>query len=702
MSLRKTEKLAGWLRRGGGRHVAALLLYLTIALWALRAVLPAPASTLPYPLDAGPARWKLLNIGDQSLTAWGVSRNARTILTAPGALFQAEQCYPLQNSLTLGEHMVGDGLLGALPYLLTRNPILTYNAVALLSLWLAAAAMYSLTYYWTQSAAASFVAGLLFGFHPSRLGDLVHLHVIHNQWTPLAILFADRLFTRRRWRDALGLTLFVCLGLLGSFYQVLVLAIIGAGYGAYLLSRTLPRLVSLLPKLALFLAATAALAYAVFFPYLRTKSLWGVLEGRGRILNNPSDFAFGAGAYPGSVLLLLASIGLFVALARKGEDQRADPRLPLAICSLLLLWASTVSLPVPLTSYRIPSLYLLAGEALPGLGAVRAPAAVRSGIYLVGALFAGMGLAWILENLCGAKRGAATVLLSGAALAEIFFPPLSRLSFAKTLEYQPYLARPLPGVVELYRRQAPGPILDLPLSFTKVGFIPWMPHYVFMSAFHHQPVAACYNSFITDVQWEIERLAKRLPDPVAADALYGLGFRTVMLHYELLSTSGHLIRMVNMPSSKTHMVKSGQVLFHTAFRLLGTGKTVADLGVLEAGTEGSLFPEIASPPEALVAFRLRNRSQAIFIHPAPIEPTPLLVSWRDGSGRVVKQEATKALLPLALGPGEEAIRRLRVEVPRKMGAYTVSLAPAGQPALVLAKREVRVAKKSFVGKGPEK
>ncbi len=701
MSLSKTEKLEQSLHRRPGRHVVPLLFFVAVALWALRVVLPAPASTLPYPLEAGTARWKLLNIGDQSLTAWGVSRNARTILTAPGALFQAEQCYPLQNSLTLGEHMLGDGLLGALPYLFTRNPILTYNVAALTSLWLAAMAMYWLTYYWTGSAAASFVAGLLFGFHPIRTGDLIHLHVIHNQWIPLSILFADRLFARRRWRDALGLTLFACLGLLGSFYQVLVLAIIGVGYGGYLVFRNMHCLLSLLPKLALFFVATASVAYAIFSPYLRTKSLWGVLEGRPPILNKLSDFAFGGYGYPGSVLLLLASIGLFGAALRRGEDKRLDPRPPLALCCFLLLWASTISLPVPLTGYHIPSLFLLAAKSLPGFTAVRAPAAVRSGIYLIGALLAGMGMARLLANVSGSRRAAATTLVTAAALAEVFFPPLSRLSFGKTVEYQAYLARPLPALVELYRGQPPGPILDLPLSFGKVGFIPWMPHYVFMSAFHHRPVAGCYNSFITEVQWEIERLAKRLPDPIAADALYGLGFRTVMLHYELLSTSGHLMRMVNLPSSKTHMVKSGQALLHTAFRLLGSGRTVADLGVLN-GAEGDMPVQIASPPKARIGFRLRNRSEAIFVHPAPIEPTPLILAWRDGSGRVVKRQGAQALLPLALGPGEEAIERLDVEVPRELGAYTVSLVPARQPALVLAKRDVRVVRARFGGKARRK
>jgi len=58
--------------------------------------------------------------------------------------------------------------------------------------------MYALVYFWTGSVSAAFVAGLLFGIHPGRIGDPAHPYVHGNQWTPLALLFAHRLFARRR------------------------------------------------------------------------------------------------------------------------------------------------------------------------------------------------------------------------------------------------------------------------------------------------------------------------------------------------------------------------------------------------------------------------------------------------------------------------------------------------------------------------
>jgi hypothetical protein len=91
--------------------------------------------------------------------------------------------------------------------------------------------MYTLGYAWTKSFGAAFVAGLLFAFHPARISDPVHLNVVGNAWTPLALLLAHRLFQRRRWRDAAGLTFFAGLQMLESFYPLFTLAIIAALHG---------------------------------------------------------------------------------------------------------------------------------------------------------------------------------------------------------------------------------------------------------------------------------------------------------------------------------------------------------------------------------------------------------------------------------------------------------------------------------------
>jgi len=154
------------------------------------------------------------------------------------------------------------------------------------------------------------VVGLLFGLHPTRIVDLAVPFALGNQWTPLALLFAHRLVTRRRWRDAAGLTLFVNLQTMESLYPLFALAVVGGTYAVYLLARNLPALPALAPKLVAFGAVTAAVAYAILYPL--------------------SDFAPGGAAYPGSLLLVFAAVALVDRLrrARPSAQWSARPESP--------------------------------------------------------------------------------------------------------------------------------------------------------------------------------------------------------------------------------------------------------------------------------------------------------------------------------------------------------------------------------------
>src|SRR5213594_67486 len=127
-----------------GSAMAAGALYLAVALWATRVVLPAPGSLLPYPLHLEDKAFLRIYQGDQRLVVWTIARNARALLASPMRIFDSEQCHPIRNALAFGEHMLGDGLLGLVPYWLTGEPILTYNVVLMLTLWLPAVAMYAL------------------------------------------------------------------------------------------------------------------------------------------------------------------------------------------------------------------------------------------------------------------------------------------------------------------------------------------------------------------------------------------------------------------------------------------------------------------------------------------------------------------------------------------------------------------------------
>ena len=96
------------------------------------------------------------------------------------------------------------------------------------------------------------------------------------------------------------------------------------------------------------------------------------------------------------------------------------------------------------------------------------------------------------------------------------------------------------------------------------------------------------------------------------------------------------------------------------------------------------------PPGAFVLMPFHNSGSATYRHPDPIEPTPLLVRWYAPGGALVREYRMRALLPLALGPREQALRPVMLPVPDVVGEHLVTIATAVSPDLVLSQRILTV------------
>ena len=144
-------------------------------------------------------------------------------------LFDTEHCAPLERSMILGVSLITMGIIGIPILLVTGDPIVTYNGALVLQTAAAAATMYALAVEWTAVPAAGIIAGLLYGFHPVRLGNVTQPGELDTTWTLLAIFFARRLFARGRWFDAIGLGAACALLIAASFYQTLAASIFARG-----------------------------------------------------------------------------------------------------------------------------------------------------------------------------------------------------------------------------------------------------------------------------------------------------------------------------------------------------------------------------------------------------------------------------------------------------------------------------------------
>lgn len=662
--------------------------YLAVVAWLLQSVAAAPRTSLPHVGDEilHDVFWRALERGDQQMVVARTAYVAETAPTRPWRLGDDRQCHPLAGAARLGEHMLGFGLLAVVPYHLGgRDPVLAYNVALALTLLIPALAMYALVLYWTRDRLAAFVAGLLFGFAPVRVLDPTHVFVHGDLWSPLAILCADRLFVRERWRDAAALAAVLVLAQLESVYPLVSLALVGGVYGTVLAVRFRHRLVALAPKLAAVAAIAGGAAAMLFLPYLEMREVWGVLHGRPALPLPARELLPGATswAYPGHVLLALAAVGLFGRARRPWRDRPYDPRLPLLAGGLLSLWVVLAPVPIPGTGIVVPSGMGLLMALAPALEAARALTVVRIGLTLALAFLAGAGVHLLLAGRARPWRLAGGVAVTAVALAELLWAPAGRPWRGTYDAWSPPGVEP--ELAALVQRAPEGGVAEYPPP----GLPPGLGHSVFLAAYHRRPTAACYNSFQTPLQDEVTRAVGALPGPDALDALYALGFRSVLVHWEyLLEQTKDAVRshLPQAASANVRLARIGAVGEHELFAIEGRLDTVADVGVIRAGSGA---PQTVQPPAAEVGLKFRNAATVRFRHPEPIQPTPVVFRW-SRTGTTVERPG-RLLLPVSIAPEAVVERRVPVSLPPDPGLWMLTVHLAEGTQRTLASRLVTVA-----------
>lgn len=176
------------LKSGWVAAAASLLAYTVITCAIGRDVLAQLGSTIAN------------DSGDPLLTA-AILKWSATHVPLTEAWYQFPIFHPTRDALTFSEHLLGLSVIASPIYWVTRDLVVTYNLVLLLTFPLCAMAMFGLVYRMTGSVAAAFVAGLAFGFAPYRVSHLGHIQILAAFWAPLALLGLHAYLetSRRRW-----------------------------------------------------------------------------------------------------------------------------------------------------------------------------------------------------------------------------------------------------------------------------------------------------------------------------------------------------------------------------------------------------------------------------------------------------------------------------------------------------------------------
>jgi hypothetical protein len=480
--------------------------------------------------------WKIVVGMDHYFVVGLVSRNARTLMTAPHRWFDAEHCFPAHHTLAFGEPLTTMGVLGVVPYWLTREPVLTYNIVVVAMALIGALAMFYLVSEWTACPPAGVVAALLYAFHPYQLQDPVHPYSTDSSWAVVAILFGRRLLADGGWKNACVLAAALCLQLGSGSYAVVAAFLLACPLGMWLICayglRGRPAL-----QLGVALAFAGLVAVLMFAPFLELRSA-GALPARPlQIFNPPEAYLPGHPGFPGWPSLLLVAAALFLPARRSLHGISADPRWALLAAVILIVLAAAG----PSAGNVVGNLFELnlwgfLTRILPGLGSIRVPMAVCLGAHVAVAVLAGIGAAGLL-SVWRWKRGVVPAIgLIVVIACNTVRPEL--LGLERRRPYATHRIKPAPGLLEFFgeleAKGNTGPMLEWPIFISPADKqVDWMAQAEdgFLSAYHHRRTSACYSSYVPPECTRVALLAQRLPEREAVLELRRLGFTTIIVHH---------------------------------------------------------------------------------------------------------------------------------------------------------------------------
>lgn len=378
------------------------------------------------------------DLGDPIVQAWQVAWGGHALIHQPLEFFQANQYWPLKDTLAFSDALIGYAPTGVIGSGVEAATI-RYNLLFLFAYALAFAGAYFLARELKLSPAAAAVAGAAYAYAPWRLEQDGHLHVISSGGIPLTLFLLVRGYRRgsvktiiagwivAAWQVSLGFTLGLQLGYLLAFLGVLVGIALWRGGREKLPPH---RVLAATAVGGLILLATAV---TLALPYQRVlsehpeaeRSLERVAGGSGPLwsyLSAPENNVLWGGAtesirethltsiaeqtlFPGLVIIVLVLVGLTAPVFSKRL------RIGLGAGALLLVLLSLGVRSGGLGQY-LP--YRALFEFAPGWQGVRTPGRLNTLTSLIFALLAAAGAAALMARF--SRRG---VFATGGVLVAL-------------------------------------------------------------------------------------------------------------------------------------------------------------------------------------------------------------------------------------------------------------------------------------------
>jgi hypothetical protein len=497
--------------------------------------------------------------GDPLLNAWALSWVAHQLPRAPAHLFDANIFYPERRTLAYSEPLLVPAAFAAPLRWLGAPQLFVYNIVFLSGFIVSGVGTALLVRALTGSAAAGFIAGLVFAFLPYRIDHFPHLQLQQTQCLPFAMWAFHRLLESGRLRDGVLFGLFSAGQVLScTYYGLFLLPYMAVVCGTMLIverSRWKERAIALTAAAAIALAAVIPIGIA----YLGARKVVGE-RGRQEVVDNSAKLRNYLGPaeanllygkvfarfmdgerrlFPGFVAIALAVAALFPTKTQPRRHEGTKKTFSTFVSSRLrgcissfsgfrdfvpklayalgLLLALDVSLGFNGFTYSVLYDYFIPIRAL------RVPA--RMGLF-VGfslAVLAGYGIARLASGVTSqTMRRALFATVAVLMLIEYASRPIE-LAEIRTTAPEVY--------ADIVRDRGDAPraaLFEFPASSLDD------PTYLYYSTFHWQNLINGYSGFFPPPYIRLLDMMQRFPDDTSIEALRARGAAYLVVHGERL------------------------------------------------------------------------------------------------------------------------------------------------------------------------
>ncbi len=450
---------------------------------------------------------------DAYLVSWVWSWENHILLTNPLNLFNANIFAPFKNTLAYSETMLGSFLLAWPILLVSKNVILAYNLVVLLSFAISGLGMYLLAYYLTRNKLAAILAALIYAFAPYKLIHSVgHLHLT-GMWLPYVFLYLHKFFKKQTWKNICLLTLFIILVFLTGFHYFIFLPIVILIFlAAYYTAKSFKFNKTNIKKIILSFVVLFFAVIPIIYPYIYLKQKYNFfrtvesIEAYSPNLINylippflynffykqqdSMELAVGLGL----VIIILFIFSLwYLFKIKKNKLYNTKNKTIFLIYFIILFIAFIISFGFYIRFNKselggLPTFYALFYLFMPGFESIRAVGRYSVFILLSVAIFISYGFSYFLQSQRDlTKKIVIYFIVITCLFSELAFVPVTKYSTINLL----------PGEKELFNwiKQQPAEkiFLHLPVGFKKSPLINLDIIYVFESRLYFRKIVNGYS-----------------------------------------------------------------------------------------------------------------------------------------------------------------------------------------------------------------